>query len=262
MSWDGFASGAAQATGAAYSAIQSEKAVRKILEYQKQAHQYEVADLKAAGLNPILSTGGNGTDFGAPTPDTSGWQQAGSALGAGMQLDNDIQRVKNETQQTGADVNLKEEAALKTAAETLTEGVKRGLLTEQQANTAMETALKEKQIEQIQNNINISRKQYELAEKQYENDRKRLEVEIYKARVSGRLQEAQAKEQELRNKDYNFYKYRDTIFGVWDRLNESVDSFRNKKPQPKQERKERKETWIKKNGEWVNSALIIGSKFI
>ena len=71
--WASLAGGAANLGGSAVSAYFSWKHQKEVM---KNRHQWEVEDLRKAGLNPILSaTGGSGTPGNAPiieAPDISG----------------------------------------------------------------------------------------------------------------------------------------------------------------------------------------------
>lgn len=72
----------------------------------KQAHQFEVADLRKAGLNPVLSAGGKGASAPSPTPlpDTSGLRDLGKS--SAFRLANEqvrAQRIANESAQIDLD---------------------------------------------------------------------------------------------------------------------------------------------------------------
>lgn len=74
----GIASGGTQSAFGLYS---SSKAWRREREAMQHRHQWEVADLRKAGLNPILSVGGSGTPGGsASIPSTPNFDFLNSAL--------------------------------------------------------------------------------------------------------------------------------------------------------------------------------------
>lgn len=91
--------------GGLFGSKSNEKAAKKQMEFQlaamKNAHQWEVADLRAAGLNPILSAGGKGA---AALPGAS-YQTDLSGIGT-RAVSSALQAARNE-----ADVRLLENQA-------------------------------------------------------------------------------------------------------------------------------------------------------
>lgn len=121
------AGGALSAVGGLYSAKQSAKASEEInerqIEWEREkathAHQWEMQDLRAAGLNPILAahSGAQTGSISAVQPDTSGYAQAGNAIATAIQLQNENKRVENETKATSAQAELNQAQAVKTYTE-------------------------------------------------------------------------------------------------------------------------------------------------
>lgn len=75
MDWSGAFTGVGSLLGSIYAADQSRRSAKEQMRFQERmsstAHQREVADLRAAGLNPILSaTGGPG----ASSPQGAGYE--------------------------------------------------------------------------------------------------------------------------------------------------------------------------------------------
>lgn len=113
--------GIAGAVAGIYSSNKSAKSAKQNMAAQlaweqqkaKNAHQWEVEDLKKAGLNPVLSAN-NGASTGSLTPqmpDTSGYIQAANS---GMEA----MRLLMDAKKTNSESNLNDAKAIKTGVET------------------------------------------------------------------------------------------------------------------------------------------------
>lgn len=85
-----------KATDLLFSNYQSNKAWSRQKQAAQSAHQWEVADLRAAGLNPILSaTGGNGANL----PSVAVAQNASSEAPNIIGMMSALQGIRNQEQQ-------------------------------------------------------------------------------------------------------------------------------------------------------------------
>lgn len=85
-----------KATDLLFSNYQANKAWSRQKQAAQSAHQWEVADLKAAGLNPILSaTGGNGANL----PSVAVAQNANSEAPNIIGMMSALQGIRNQEQQ-------------------------------------------------------------------------------------------------------------------------------------------------------------------
>lgn len=117
--WGAIAGAAAQAGGGIYGVAEARRNARNqrdwTLEMSQTAHQREVADLRKAGLNPILSAGGKGAAIGpgatAQTPDLAA--AAGGAVNtalAAKRTKADVDQVQTATQRQALDLKLEKDA--------------------------------------------------------------------------------------------------------------------------------------------------------
>lgn len=136
----GVAQGIATHQSNQFAAAQSHD-MRKFQERMSNtAHQREVRDLRAAGLNPILSAGGPG----ASTP--AGAQPNVSSLGDAARTISEVALQKRAQDQT---LKVQGEQIKNTAADTLNKDATTSLIRNQSAATAQDVKLKSAQTEVI-----------------------------------------------------------------------------------------------------------------
>jgi len=197
--------------GDAVNAWQSGKNAREMqkrqIDWEREratnAHQWEVQDLKAAGLNPVLSAGGSGAQTGgisAPTIDTSGYSKMGDHLQAAITTAIDAKRQAKEAEQIDADIEQKGFQNSLLGQQALTEAVKRGLIDKQTASEAWKAQLLHQQTAQVEQIVEQQRIKFQLELQQ-------MQVDIEKAKAEKDYKKADAliKEYESKHRKFMFW---------------------------------------------------------
>lgn len=158
MSWAAAAGAAIGGLAGVGSSAASVQAIKKQIQWEREkankAHQYEVNDLKAAGLNPVLSAQGSGAQMGSistPVPDFSG---AANAINSAINIARQEKVDKANIDNTDADTALKQQ-------ETINKGVEKGAIEASTAKTMSELNLLRQQMNKIQSDIQLQTAQIE-----------------------------------------------------------------------------------------------------
>ena len=178
----------------------TEEQIKWERERALNAHQWEMADLKKAGLNPILSAGGQGATTGgisAPVPDTSGYGKAGEAIINAVikkkEIENQTAATDAQVQNAIADADLKKNQSNLAMAQIATEMEKAGLISKQQGTEIAEQTLKYAQANKIDNETKALRAKLQSEVQQ-------LQANIELAKQNKEYTKAKQLEQEFNNK--------------------------------------------------------------
>lgn len=146
------------------------------------AHQREVRDLIAAGLNPILSAGGPGAAMGQgsmyiPESPTKGWQQSKLTGEMSRRAESEVENINKDT--------------LKKEEEIMTLISQQGLNSASEARQAQEAKLTKEQIKAIAATIKKENSQARMnsaqaANLEADNYLKELDNEIYRTKFWGK----------------------------------------------------------------------------
>ncbi|MBQ8829591.1 MAG: hypothetical protein IJ022_05825 [Burkholderiaceae bacterium] len=113
MGWSSFASSALGVAGSALSSYLNYKTAKQMqqrqIEWEREraqnAHQWEVQDLRNAGLNPVLSAGGSGASTGGISAPSGFFSDFGSTINSAKQAETQEKLMESQVKKNDAEVN-------------------------------------------------------------------------------------------------------------------------------------------------------------
>ena len=136
------------------------------------AHQREVADLRAAGLNPILSAGGAGAS--TPSGAMIGMENENAAYEKGVSsaiqataIESEIEKMQQDTAESKSREKVNEESIPQIKANTALQGVQGDLTAQQWYNAAKTSDLISEQIGEVKDRRSNLQTENRIMEEQY-----------------------------------------------------------------------------------------------